>query len=103
MLDIIFILRTMKSQLFINVAFLALGALAQEKRVRSGFVGYGIDAFDPFYAQGCRDAISGATLSCSDVTSEDMGGMSGMSGMVMTEPKCYATDDTFLQTLALCM
>lgn len=87
----------------LHISFIVSAALAQEKRSEYGFVGYGIDAFDPFCAFACRDSISGATLSCSTVMSDDMGVMSDMSGMVMTEPECYATNDAFLQTLAWCV
>ncbi|KAF2152204.1 ferric reductase-like protein transmembrane component 4 [Myriangium duriaei CBS 260.36] len=72
-------------------------------RAQHGLVGYGIPAFQPLCAYGCRDAISGATLNCSMVESNDMGGMSDMAGMAMTDPSCYATDDAFLQTLAWCI
>ncbi|KAI5456993.1 ferric reductase-like protein transmembrane component 4 [Mariannaea sp. PMI_226] len=73
-----------------------------------GFVGYGIDAYSPTCAFACRDAISGATLNCSTKESGTMDGMDGMddmgmSGEVMTDPECYATDDAFLQTLAWCI
>jgi hypothetical protein len=85
------------------VASIAVAHTADSQRSEYGFVGYGIDAFDPFCAFACRDSISGATLNCSEVMSDEMGGMSGMGGMVMTSPECYATDDAFLQTLAWCV
>lgn len=72
-------------------------------RREHGFVGYGIPVFRPPCAFACRDAISGATLTCS--TAEGMPGMEGMDmgEIIMTEPECYATDDIFLQTLAWCI
>lgn len=91
----------MKLQTYI--ALVASGALTQELRIETGFVGYGVDAFDPFCAFACRDAISGATLNCSQLASDDMGGMSDMSGMIMMEPECYATGDASLQTLVWCV
>lgn len=58
--------------------------------------------YNPLCAFTCRDVLSSSELSCS----EHMHG----SGMDMdmgmdsaTSPECYATDDTFLQTLAYCM
>ena len=93
----------MKLQDYLLVTLLASGVLAQKLRSEYGFVGYGINAFDPFCAFACRDSISGATLNCSEVMSDGMGGMSDMNDMVMTEPECYATDDAFLQTLAWCV
>jgi hypothetical protein len=96
----------MKIQAYLQIAVVASGVLAQEPRLKSGFVGYGIDAFNPFCAFACHDSISGATLSCSTTTSDGtdgMDGMEGMGGMVMTDPECYATDDAFLQTLAWCV
>lgn len=93
----------MMLHIYLHLALVASGTLAQELSRRSGFVGYGINAMDPFCAFACRDSISGATLNCSQVMSDDMGGMSGMSSMVMTEPDCFATNDAFLQTLAWCV
>jgi hypothetical protein len=90
-------------QVILHIALVASGALAQTTRPQSGFVGYGIAAMKPFCAFACRDSISGATLNCSEAMSDDMGGMSGMGEMVMTDPECYAKDDAFLQTLAWCV
>lgn len=93
---------------FILLAIASTGSLAMSgeaaKRREYGFVGYGISPFQPTCAFACRDAISGATLNCSTV--EDMPGMDGMAmegGMVMTDLECYATDDSFLRTLAYCV
>ncbi|KAF4835787.1 Ferric/cupric reductase transmembrane component B [Colletotrichum tropicale] len=87
-------------------SFVALAAAAGHAMgAGQGLVGYGITMYKPPCAFACRDAISGATLNCSTTGSDDMDGMSGMSmsGMVMTDPSCYATDDAFLQTLAWCV
>ncbi|KAK2026910.1 ferric reductase-like protein transmembrane component 4 [Colletotrichum zoysiae] len=95
----------MTSRSFLILVFAASGALAMGSggRAGHGLVGYGIDMFRPPCAFACRDAISGATLRCSTVGSDNMGGMAGMSGMVMTDAGCYATDDAFLGTLAWCV
>ncbi|GKT50003.1 ferric/cupric reductase transmembrane component B [Colletotrichum spaethianum] len=78
-------------------------AMGSDGRAGHGLVGYGIKMHDPPCAFACRDAISTATLSYSTVGSDEMGGMSGMSGMVMTDGECYATDDAFLETLTWCV
>lgn len=93
----------MKLLLNLSIAVLASKALALQDRNEHGFVGYGINAMDPTCAFACRDSISSATLRCSEVMTHDMGGMSGMGDMVMTDPGCYATNDAFLQTLAWCI
>jgi hypothetical protein len=96
----------MKSKALLCLTALATAALAMiasaATRYNHGFVGLGIDAFEPPCAFACRDSISGATLKCSTV--EEMHGMEGMDmGMATTAPDCYATDDAFLQTLAWCV
>lgn len=97
----------MKFYTYIFLTFNASGVLAMgggaATRRGHGLPGYGIPVFQPPCAFACRDAISGATLNCS--TAENMGGMAGMDigGMVMTSPECYAMDDVFLETLALCV
>lgn len=101
-LGLSFMMKPLSTCLLLRLAL--VGVHAQKPRRESGLIGYGIAAFDPFCAFGCRDSISGATLNCSEVTTEEMDGMPGMTEtMVMTEPECYATDDVFLQTLALCI
>ena len=67
-------------------------------RREHGFIGYGIEPWEPLCAFGCRDAIAGATLNCSTMME-----MPDMPSMAMTDASCYATDDVFLQTLAWCM
>ncbi|RDL35207.1 uncharacterized protein BP5553_07138 [Venustampulla echinocandica] len=75
-------------------------------RAGHGFVGYGISMYDPNCAYSCRSAISSSALNCSTYADgaevADMAGMSGM-GAASTSGGCYATDDTFLQTLAYCI
>ena len=63
--------------------------------------------YKPPCAFSCRSIISGAMLNCS-VMEGGEDSMAGMAGMDMgaeftTSPECYATDDSFLQTLAYCM
>jgi hypothetical protein len=96
----------MRPHLYLPLALTASGVLADGStrlRPEHGFIGYGISFLQPACAFACRDAISGATLKCSTIMeSEEMPGLE-TSDMVMTDPKCLATDDAFLQTLAWCM
>lgn len=80
---------------------LALGATAREKQRESGFVGYGIAAYYPHCAFACRDQIAGAQLNCSEVHHHHHNGKD--IAMVMTGSECYASDDLYLQTMALCV
>lgn len=84
----------------------ALAAYGVQAKTGHGFVGYGIRFENPACAFACRESISGAILQCSITDMGNMEGMSGMddmSGGPMTDPECYATDDAFLRTLALCI
>lgn len=87
----------MRFQPCLQVSLLASIVVAQQKRVEHGVLGYGIDALNPACAFACRESISGATLSCSEVGSDSS------ADEVSTSTECYATDDAFLQTLAWCM
>lgn len=65
-----------------------------------GLIGYGISMYNPLCAFTCRDVLSTSQLSCS----EHMHGSEVEMDMdSATSPECYATDDTFLETLAYCM
>ena len=85
-------------------------------RTGYGLVGYGINMYDPNCAYACRAIISSSALNCSTYSAIDgMGSMaaSEMSSMnetaaeadetASTSAACYATDDTFLKTLAYCI
>jgi len=79
-------------------------AFASEGYVGHGLIGYGIVMYKPPCAHACRDTISISALNCSTMSMDDKGGMAGMDmGTSTTEPECYATDDTYLQTLAYCI
>ena len=57
--------------------------------------------YHPLCAYTCRDVLAASMLDCSETTH-----MSDSMGMEMeseTTPECYASDDSFLQTLAYCM
>ena len=65
-----------------------------------GLIGYGISMYNPLCAFTCRDVLSSSKLNCS----EHMHGSGTEIDMdSATSPECYATDDTFLETLAYCM
>ncbi|KAK9446640.1 ferric-chelate reductase [Limtongia smithiae] len=81
----------MRCLAIVQFAILAVSGV-QAKR-GYGFVGYGIQYEKPSCAFACREAISGATLSCSTTTNMD----------IITDMECYTTNDVFLQTLALCV
>lgn len=66
-----------------------------------GFIGYGISMYDPLCAYTCRDTLSTSMLACSEHM--DMGMDMSMDMGSDTSPDCYATDDSFLQTLAYCI
>ncbi|KAF2674344.1 ferric reductase-like protein transmembrane component 4 [Microthyrium microscopicum] len=68
-------------------------------RFGHGLIGYGIPMYQPFCASACRDSIKSATLNCTPAVS----GTHGEHSMAITEPKCYATDESFLTTLAYCV
>ena len=67
-----------------------------------GLIGYGINMYFPACCTTCRNVLSFSELKCSEAT-----GTEGMAGMGLsdfdTSLDCYATDDAFLQSLALCI
>ncbi|KAF2812738.1 uncharacterized protein BDZ99DRAFT_569364 [Mytilinidion resinicola] len=75
-------------------------AVVSNSRRGHRLISYGITMYKPTCAFACRDTISGSPLNCSteemEMGSMDMGGAS-------TGPECYATDESFLQTLAWCI
>ena len=66
-----------------------------------GLIGYGISMYHPLCAYTCRDVLASSMLNCSETM--DMADSMGMEMGGETTPECYATDDSFLQTLAGCM
>lgn len=73
-------------------------------RAGHGLIGYGINMYSPNCCSSCRDVLSGSQLNCSDVM--DMEGMAGMDmtgSDFTTSAECYATDDAFLQSMAICI
>lgn len=69
-----------------------------------GLIGYGINMYSPVCCTACRNVLSSSKLNCSEVMN-----MEGMAGMDMgdsdfaTSLECFATDDAFLQSLAVCI
>jgi hypothetical protein len=69
--------------------------------VSSKFPGCGFEWYHPKCGYECYNSISGAMLNCTVDSSNDMSGMA-MSKMT-TSATSYATDPSFLKTLAYCM
>ncbi|KAF5515241.1 Ferric/cupric reductase transmembrane component B [Colletotrichum siamense] len=62
-----------------------------------GLIGYGITMYQPLCAYSCRVVLSGSALNCSTM------GIEGGLPMPRTSPECFATDDAFLTSMALCL
>ncbi|OQV06948.1 hypothetical protein CLAIMM_11446 [Cladophialophora immunda] len=90
--------------LLTSTLFLTAQCMTSSGRAGHGLIGYGINMYFPYCCTACRNVLSGSQLNCSEVMEmEDMGGMDMGGGEFMTMPECYATDDAFLQSLALCI
>ncbi|KAI1775454.1 ferric reductase like transmembrane component-domain-containing protein [Hypoxylon cercidicola] len=98
----------MRIQLGVSIVAASLAAaMTSTGYPGHGFIGYGIDMYHPTCAFACHDALSLYKLSCSvAVNPEDADG-NHLGDMSMptftTSPKCYATDDNFLQSVAYCI
>ncbi|CAL8577141.1 hypothetical protein XPA_002986 [Xanthoria parietina] len=70
-----------------------------------GLIGYGISMYNPLCAYTCRDVLSTSMLACSEHTDMHMPMLKKreMHMDIETSPECYASDDSFLRTLAYCM
>lgn len=79
-----------------------VAAHISQGRTQHGLIGYGIRMYDPGCAFACRDTVTSWMLDCGDAGT---GGSSHHADMEMETPSplCYATNDPFLQTLALCI
>ncbi|KAF2104813.1 ferric reductase like transmembrane component [Rhizodiscina lignyota] len=66
-----------------------------------GLIGYGITMYKPPCCFSCRAVLASSMLNCSASMDMSDGGMD--MGGDMNSPECYATDDAFLQSLALCI
>lgn len=100
---------TVKQSILLSIAALAYRGVAEvsDGRNGNGLIGITMQMYQPACAFACRDVASGSSLACTAMEEDHMG-MDDMDGMDMmmggsTEPDCYATDDSFLQTLAYCM
>lgn len=92
------------SLLFASTIFAVSQCMVSEGRQGHGLIGYGIPMYFPTCASACRDILSSSKLNCSEVM--DMDGMEGMNmggSDFDTSPECYASDDAFLQSLAVCI
>jgi len=93
----------------LGVVFLSFALLVSGQsggvQVNHGLVGYGINPNLPSCAFACQAVLQSSQLECSTPEVMDnmpMGSMV-MSMTFMTDPSCYATDDSYLQSLALCI
>lgn len=69
-----------------------------------GLIGYGIHMYDPPCAFACRDAIAPHRLNCSTVEPKPRERRhGGHESKFKTTPACFATDDSYLQSLAWCI
>lgn len=96
----------LRQSLLLSLAALAHRGAAEvtDGRNGNGLIGITMQMYQPACAFACRDVASGSSLACTPMD-DDMGmdGMDMMMSMGSTDPSCYATDDSFLQTLAYCM
>lgn len=69
----------------------------------SGLVGYGIEPYNPPCAFACLRSLSSLTLECSETMDMGSDGMDMSSGSVITSAQCYASDSSWLTSLAWCM
>lgn len=94
----------MLSLLVFGTLFTSSHGMVSEGRQGHGLIGYGINMYHPTCASACRNVLSSSKLNCSEVM--DMSGMEGMdmgSSDFDTSPECFASDDAFLQSLAVCI
>ncbi|KIY01865.1 uncharacterized protein Z520_02003 [Fonsecaea multimorphosa CBS 102226] len=91
--------------LFTSTLFLPTQCMTSSGRAGHGLIGYGINMYFHYCCTACRNVLSASQLNCSKIA--EMEGMGGMDmsgdGDFTTMPECYATDDAFLQSLALCI
>src|SRR5436190_12508800 len=86
------------------IFFLSQQSFAQGPRENHGLIGYGISKYNPQCAFACQAVLVGCQLNCSVPT--DMTVVEGSKVKkvtFITSPECYATDDAFLHSLALCL
>ncbi|KAM0328574.1 hypothetical protein ACHAQA_004982 [Verticillium albo-atrum] len=67
-----------------------------------GLIGYGIPMYDPPCAFACRDAIAPYRLNCSTVEPKPRR-HGGHEAPFATTPECFASDDSYLTSLAWCI
>jgi len=86
--------------LFSALAFQA-NAHTTDGRQDNGLIGFGTEMYNPTCAYACRSTVTAWSLNCPGEESHHGGGSHSMHDM--PSPQCYATNDPFLQTLALCI
>lgn len=95
----------LKSIVLASVHVLVSSAHVTTGRDGHGLIGYGISMYNPLCAYTCRDVLSTSMLACSEHTDMHMPMLKKreMHMDIETSPECYASDDSFLRTLAYCM
>ncbi|KAI1758831.1 ferric reductase like transmembrane component-domain-containing protein [Hypoxylon sp. FL1150] len=98
----------MRIHLSISIAAASLAAaMTSTGYPGQGFIGYGIQMYQPTCAFACHDSLSRYQLGCSvPMDPENMGDQNlGDTSMpkYITPANCYATDDNFLQSVAYCI
>jgi NAD(P)H-flavin reductase len=78
------------------IAFSCL-ALSGDRSFSNGLIGYGIEMYDPSCAYACQHVLSRSPLNCSTPTLSDHG-----KGF-QTSAECFASDNSFLLSLAWCL
>jgi hypothetical protein len=93
---------TSMARLTFSLLLAPAAAHISQGRTQHGLIGYGIQMYDPGCAFACRDTVTSWMLDCGDAGT-NIGSHHGGMAMATPTPLCYATNDPFLQTLALCI
>jgi hypothetical protein len=87
-------------RLILSLAFLHLNTPSVQGD-GAGLIGFGKTLYNPTCTFACRNVIRKQTLSCTPSSSQENHGTS--HNPVVTPPKCFVQDLTFLKTMALCI
>jgi hypothetical protein len=87
-------------RLILSLAFLHLNTPSVQGD-GTGLIGFGKTLYNPTCTFACRNVIRKQTLSCTPSSSQENHGTS--HNPVVTPPKCFVQDLTFLKTMALCI
>jgi len=94
--------RVMKLAIALSCLPFLLSAHSKDPFVSYGIVGFGIEMYNPTCAFACQQVLSLSELNCSTPAAVDH--LPGHSGRGFdTSNKCFASDDSFLLSLAWCL